>query len=46
VDEVPGQTVKVAAERHDANDAIQPAAVSVADLSVSSPCRPGGRSLG
>jgi hypothetical protein len=46
VDEVPGQAVKVAAERHDAHDAIQPAAVSVADLSFSRPCRPGERCLG
>ena len=46
VDEVSGQAVKVAAERHDAHDAIQPAAVSVADLSFSRPCRPGEGSLG
>ena len=45
VDEVPGQAVKVAAERHDAHDAIQPAAVSVADLSFSRPCRPDEGSL-
>ena len=46
VNEVPGQTVKVAAERHDAHDAIQPAAASAADLSFSRPCRPGEGSLG
>jgi len=46
VDEVSGQTVKVAAERHDAHDAIQLATVSVADLRFSRPCRPGEGSLG
>ena len=39
VNEVPGQTVKVAAERHDAHDAVHPAAATVADLSFSRPCR-------
>jgi hypothetical protein len=37
VDEVPGQAVQVAAERHDAHDAVHPPVITVAGLSVSRP---------
>jgi hypothetical protein len=46
VHEVSCQAVQVAAERHDANDAVHPAAIAVTCLTVSGPSRPNEGSLG
>jgi hypothetical protein len=47
VDKVSGQTVEVAAERHDAHDAVHPSVITVAArLRISGTRRPGEGSLG